>query len=83
MNHIRRLRYTYGITTKELAQMAKISQQRMSVIELSDNPTEHMQGLMDHSFRRVIAERKKDVLQLEADFEACRLYLFEKAEEFI
>lgn len=67
---LRYIRLKNGISTLEMSKALGISQPRYTHIELSDkSSSEHSQKLLESGFENLIAQRKKSVLELEADYQ--------------
>ena len=81
-SHLRRLRLQHQITLRELEAVSGVSNQYISCAELGKTRAAvQLTGKMDTAIELLIANRKQELLLLEADFLKYRSRLLEAAEE--
>lgn len=79
---MRLLREKHGVSIYELGRCGGISHQRLSQIELGmGTATIHLTRLVETAFASLIAERRRELAALEADFQTYRKCLLEFVEE--
>ena len=82
ITNLRRLRLRYGIYLTELAKITGVCNQHLSRAELRQSrATVRLEDQLAAAIGMVIANRKKELLLLEADFLQYRGRLLETAEE--
>lgn len=78
---MRLLRYKYGISARELASHANVSEQRIFQLEiLPVRPTPYLHSLLSRAFTSIICEREADLLRLKQDIDRYRNVLLEYAD---
>lgn len=81
VTNLRVLRQKYHISLSALAQKAGICNQHMSRIELGKiPPTKHHENLVTGALYEVIAERRREVANMEEDFRSHIGRLLQDAE---
>lgn len=82
ITNLRCLRYRYHISLGEIEAVSGFSNQYISCAELGKiRATSQLTGKMDTAIELLIANRKQELLLLEADFLKYRGRLLEAAEE--
>ncbi len=82
ITNLRRLRGRCHVSLRELEAASGLSNQYISKAELGAAPaSRRLEGRLSSAMETIIANRKKELLVLEAEYLACRGRLLEPAED--